>query len=102
MRKAFAIITFTLSVIFLALLIIIVATGVDEYKYLQSMPSTSGVDYLLLAFIKGLCCIFALVGTFFSGISLYISKNKVAKIASLVMLGAFIVAFVACGIVFSV
>ncbi len=100
MRKAFVIITFTLSVIFLALLVGCVAAGVDEYHYLQSTPNTSGIDYLTLAFTKGICCVLSFVGTFFSCISLYLSKNKVIKIMSLVLLGGFIVAFVACGIAF--
>ena len=97
-KKIFAIITFVFSFLILIALAVLTFDMVKEYNYINSLPSTSGTDYLVFLLYRMLCCVAALPGIVSSAVSFKLSSNKVIKIISLVLLIIFIITFIVFGI----
>ena len=97
-KKVFSIITFVFSIIVLVALAVLTFDMVKEYKYINSLPSTSGSDYLGFLFYRMFYCVTALPGIVCSAVSSKISSNKAMKIISIVLLTIFITIFVVFGI----
>ena len=97
-KKVFSIITFVFSILVLVALAMLTFDMVKEYIYINSLPSTSGSDYLGFLVYRMFCCVTALPGIVSSAVSSKISSNKAMKIISFVLLDVFIIIFVFFGI----
>ncbi len=97
-KKAFSIITFVFSILVLVALVVLTFDMAKEYKYINSLPSTSGSDYLGFLFYRMFYCVTALPGVASSAVSFKLSSNKAIKIISVVLLTIFIIIFVVFGI----
>ena len=97
-KKIFAIISFVFSFLVLITLAVLTFDMVKEYNYINSLPSTSGIDYLIFLFYRMLYCVTALPGIVSSAVSFKLSANKVIKIISVVLLSIFIIIFIVFGI----
>ena len=97
-KKIFSIITFVFSILIFVALAMLTFDMVKEYKYINSLPSTSGSDYLGFLFYRMFYCVTALPGIVSSAVSSKISSNKAMKIISIVLLTIFITIFVVFGI----
>ena len=97
-KKVFSIITFVFSILVLVALAMLTFDMVKEYIYINSLPSTSGSDYLGFLFYRMFYCVTALLGIVSSAVSSKMSSNKAMKIISFVLLAVFIIIFVVFGI----
>ena len=96
-KKIFSIITFVFSILIFVALAVLTFDMVKEYKYINSLPSTSGSDYLGFLFYRVFYCVTALPGIVSSAVSFKLSSNKVMKITSIVLLIIFVTVFVVFG-----
>ena len=97
-KKVFSIITFVFSILVLVALAMLTFDMVKEYIYINSLPSTSGSDYLGFLFYRMFYSVTALPGIVSSAVSSKMSSNKAMKIISFVLLAVFIIIFVVFGI----
>ena len=97
-KKIFSIITFVFSILVFIALASLTFDMIKEYNYLNSLPSTSGSDYLGFLFYRMFYCVTALPGIITSAICLKISNNKAIKIILVVLLGIFAIVFVIFGL----
>jgi hypothetical protein len=79
-KKVFSIITFVISILVLVALAVLAYDMVKEYNYVNSLPNTSGIDYLGFLFFRVFFCIIALPGIVSSAVSFKLSSNKTVKI----------------------
>ena len=97
-KKVFSIISFSISVVTFSALVLLTYYMIKEFNYINSLPGTSGSDYLGFLFYRMFYCVTALPGIIFSSVCLKISSIKSLKIISMVLLAIFILVFVVFGI----
>ena len=97
-KKVFSIITFAISIVAFSTLVLLTYDMIKEYNYINSLPSTSGSDYLGFLFYRMFFCVTALPGIISSSVCLKISSTKPLKAISIILLSIFIMVFIAFGI----
>ena len=72
-KRVFSVITFVFSIMVFVSLAMLSIDMAKEYNYINSLPNTSGVDYLGFLFYRVFYCVAALPGIVSSAVSFKLS-----------------------------
>jgi len=86
MKKVFVYITLVVSCVALILSVAIVISAVEEVKYLNSQPGTSGVDYLSVIMLRNFLVMTSIAGFISSFVCLCLSNRKALKVTATILL----------------